>query len=250
MTLQFSPLSHVFLDTADLAAQRGIVEGQLGLRLLATEADPKARHGVVSYDAGTLIISYNLMSRRQEELPAVLDKLVITFSSPVQRSLPAGDTDGHRYLLVKGSAGRRPAVTELRLATADLRTSSAFYRDVLGLTLLSRNGHQARFDAGAITLVLQHRRDASADSRRGTYLLVFHTTDIKDCYVRLAGRGVAFKSRQIISQEFGRTMHFDDPTGHRFCLYEPSASFLTTAPGRKLMQISAGCEGMLPMGFP
>lgn len=252
MSLRHCPLLYVFLETAELAAQRRTFEVDIGLPVIGVDDRPSVRHGVINYDAGDIIVSLNLSSQQRIGRDGT-DGLETVFEVPHEESKTITDENGHHYVLNQvATACRCPAVAELRLATEDLESSSAFYRDVLGVTPLSLDADQASFAAGAVTLVLERLPQSVARrrARRDTYLLVFHTRAIRDTCTALSARGLAFKGRKVGSRDFGSTIHFDDPSGHRFCLYEPSAVALATDTGRKLRQVVAGCDGTLPIGLP
>jgi catechol 2,3-dioxygenase-like lactoylglutathione lyase family enzyme len=244
MSLCHHPLVYLFLETADLAAARHTLGTAIGLPVIGVDETPGVRHGVVSYDAGVLIVSLNLASRRRAAGTGT-DGLVTVFDVPRGHGAIT-DQDGHHYLRNEiGTGCPVPSVTQLRLATADVESSVAFYRDVLGLTPL-RHDDGVGFVAGAVTLVLEY---VPEPRRHDTYLLVFHTRAIEDTRAALSARGLAFLGRKVGTRAFGSTVHFDDPSGHRFCLYEPSAQALATGVGRKVCQVVAGCDGVLPIGL-
>ena len=64
-----------------------------------------------------------------------------------------------------------------------------------------------------------------------TYLLVFHTTDISQMRTSLTANGVNFSGRKLGLKEIGYTIRFTDPSGNRYCLYEPSEEVLTWSSG-------------------
>jgi predicted enzyme related to lactoylglutathione lyase len=243
MSLCHHPLLYLFLETGDLTAQRHTLEAGIGLQVLAVDDTPGVRHGVVSYDAGTLLVSLNLASRRRTAGGGT-DGLVTVFEAP-RGPCMITDSDGHHFLL-NPTPARIPLVAELRLATADLTSSVAFYRDVLGLSPTFRDASRAEFDAGAVTLVLEHLPEPRRHDR---YLLVFHTREIRATCEALAAKGLVFRGRKVGTRGFGSTIHFDDPSGHRFCLYEPSAEALAGDAGRKVRQVLSACDGALPIGL-
>lgn len=263
MSLRHCPLLYVFLETAYMISQRHTIEVDIGLPVIDLDNRPGVRHGVVNYDAGSMIVSLNLSSHQRIGRDGS-DGLTIVFDiprcgSPRDGHGPITDENGHHYVLNQVTTAHRPSIAELRLVTEDLESSCAFYQDALGLApqLLNgdqarlSNGDQARFTAGAVTLVLDRLPApiAGQRARRDTYLLVFYTRDIRETCAALSDRGLVFRGRKVGSRDFGSTIHFDDPAGHRFCLYEPSAQALATETGRKLRQVVAGCEGALPVGM-
>jgi predicted enzyme related to lactoylglutathione lyase len=250
MSLRHCPLLYVFLETAYMISQRHTIEVDIGLPVIDLDDRPGVRHGVVNYDAGSMVVSLNLSSHQRIGRDGS-DGLMIVFDVPRDGRGPTTDENGHHYVLKQVTKAYRPSIAELRLVTEDLESSCAFYRDVLDLAPQSFNGGQARFAAGAVTLVLERLPAPVVDqrARRDTYLLVFYTRDIRETCAALSDRGLVFKGRKVGSRDFGSTIHFDDPAGHRFCLYEPSARALATETGRKLRQVVAGCEGALPVGM-
>lgn len=252
MSLAHRPLLYVFLETADLAAQRAVLETDVGLRLLGVDDREGVRHGVVTYHAGTVLCSLNLSPRTRFARPGA-DALLTVFNIDRTPASPGPVTDGHghHYLHRRcATACQVPSVTELRLATEDLAGSAEFYDTVLGLGPSARDADSVRYSVGAITLVLERfPSPLPVDRNRvDTYLLVFHTPSIRDTCAALADRGLEFSGRKVGTREFGDTIRFADPNGHRFCLYEPSAEALATPVGSALRQIVAGCDYLLPRG--
>jgi predicted enzyme related to lactoylglutathione lyase len=145
------------------------------------------------------------------------------------------DADGHHYRL----DGHRPSVTELRLRVSDITCAIAFYRDVLGLELLEVTACTARLATGSVPIVLELGRLAvdGRPVRHDTYLLVFHTADINQMCASLTANGVHFSGRKVGQREIGYTIRFTDPSGNRYCLYEPSEEVLTWSSGPRVRQI-------------
>jgi catechol 2,3-dioxygenase-like lactoylglutathione lyase family enzyme len=246
VSLSRCPLLYVFYETLALERQRKLFESVIGLPVI--EIDPRQpghRHGVVKYDAGNVIISLNLSTGSRFRVDRS-DALVTVFA--VGPTWDGGQrlTDGHGHhyafrLASPGGPARRasPAVDELRLTVEDLAAAVAFYDGVLGLEPLGQEHGAVRFATRTVPLVLE-RGLRAADGRRprhDTYLLVFHTDDIEQTRASLAARGLTFKSRNIGSRDIGETIRFEDPAGHRFCLYQPSAESLTWNSGRKVEEL-------------
>jgi len=192
---------------------------------------------VVKYDAGPLVVSVNL-SPATRFPSSTSDGLTMVFAHGDTRRT---DTHGHHYLL-DGAPGAAAAMAELRLRVANLGASARFYRDVLGLRPQPDAAGGPAFATGTVPIAL--RPGGSADDGRriryDTYLLVFHTDDIDSTRAELAARGVAFTGRAVGSKEIGRTIRFADPSGHRFCLYEPSEEVLTWPSGSTVRRILSG----------
>jgi predicted enzyme related to lactoylglutathione lyase len=263
VSLRRSPLLYVFLETRQLTRQRELLESLIGLPVIEVESHlPHERHGVVKYDAGNLIISLNLAGSsrfRGDGSDALGTVLTVDPAWHIDEQLRNNtglataqgrglftDMHGHHFLLRSAPVDRTghlrwPAVEELRLRVADLAVSVPFYRDVLGLDLLVQAENTAHFATGTVRLVLECGQVA-ADGRhlrRNTYLLVFYSKDIEQTRAALMQRGLVFKTQRVGSGEIGWTIRFEDPSGHRFCLYEPSAESLTWGSGEKVMEIVA-----------
>ncbi|MFC6887053.1 MULTISPECIES: VOC family protein [Actinomadura] len=247
MSLSHSLLTYIFLEAKALNRQRELLQSYVGLPVLEVESRPGTRHGVVKYDAGNVILSLNLSHSKRFRWDTS-DALVMVFE--VDRHWRSGtglvDLHGHHYAFVptpedRARERRPPVVVELRLGVQDLAVSAAFYRDVLGLEPRDGRPDAASFALGEITLTLEEAERAvdGRQARHDTYLLVLHTDDIERSRDDLGGRGLEFSSPFVGSKEIGRTVRFEDPTGHRFCLYEPSEESLTWPSGRKLQELIA-----------
>ena len=244
-SLRRAPLLYVFLDIAGLDAERELLEEFVGLPVIEVEAHlPHERHGVVKYDAGPLILSLNL-STPGKFRPDSSDALV-TVLDVAADSAPSTCTDpwGHHLLLRPRDddlPALPPRVTELRLAVDDLDASIEFYSERLGLELLDSAADTARFATGSAPLVLE-RRTTAVDGRRldhRTVLIVFHASGIEGTREALIERGLAFDNRRVAYSRIGGTTRFTDPSGHRFCLYEPSPECLTWGSGPKVIEVAA-----------
>lgn len=255
MTLASSPLLYVFFDVFGVSRERVALESALGLPVVEVEPhQPHERHGVVKYDCGGLILSLNWSSRgkfkahKSDALATVLDVASTGIDTAALSDYgtlagdPSGmrftDPSGHHFILRPGHSTRTPSVAELRLTVDDLDESLAFYRDVLGLELL-RGEEAARFATGSVPLVLVEggRAPDGRDPQRRTVLIVFYTADVVSMYSTMAARGLIFDNLRPYFTDIGGTVRFTDPSGHRFCLYEPSAESLTWGSGPKVLDI-------------
>ena len=253
MSLRDAPLLYVFYDIHGLDAQREILESVLELPVIEIEPHlPHERHGVVKYDAGGAILSLNLSTPgkfRADESDALVTVLGADPDHDVEARLAGRgrlkrradgllftDPSGHHFLIEPGD---RPAVRELRLTVDDLDRSVAFYRDVLDLEPLSADGGGARYGAGGVPLVLVEG-DRAADGRRlqrRTVLIVFYTADVDTLVAVMRQRGLAFANRRAYFTDIGGSIRFEDPSGHRICLYQPSAECLTWGSGPKVLDL-------------
>ncbi|HEX6700951.1 MAG TPA: VOC family protein [Gaiellaceae bacterium] len=265
MSLRDAPLLYVFVDVHGLPRERELLETVVGFPVIEIEPHlPHHRHGAVKYDAGRLIFSVNLSSPGKFRADRS-DALVTVFDVDPARRLgerlrdygrvearPEGelftDASGHHYLFRPApgtSAG--PAAAELRLTVDDLAASARFYADVLDLEPRERSAKRARFATGTIDLVLEES-DSAADGRlpdRRTCLIVFYTAEMDKARNALEARGLDFGNKRGAFSEIGGTARFDDPSGHRFCLYEPSAESLTWESGPKVKQLAASGDAAL-----
>jgi catechol 2,3-dioxygenase-like lactoylglutathione lyase family enzyme len=256
MSLRHSPLMYVFYEMRRLEPARELYETAIGLPVIETDPHlPHHHHGVIKYDAGDIILSFNLSGASRFDA-GHSDGLVTVFNVGPSWSAerlttltPHGeelytDSQGHHYVFRRRPAAapsQGPTVEELRLTVRDLEASVAYYRDILGLELLSRTETSARFATGTVALSLE-RGEAAPDGRTlafNTYLIVFYCRDIEETHGVMLKRGLEFKGNHVDYNEVGGTLRFDDPTGHRLCLYVPSEESLTWESGPKVAEIAA-----------
>ena len=255
MTLSHAPLMYVFFETYQLETEREFFECSIGLPVLEIESHlPHHRHGVVKYDAGKLILSLNWTSSENfsdetsDGLTTVFDRNPgVGTACPYPGTISIDDagvvTDlhGHHFYFSRSAQGKSgsPEVKELRLSVQNLQASVAFYRETLGLEMIDQRGRSARFAAGGVDLSLEER-STGPDGRRmrhDTYLLVFYTPQIEEVRASLMRRGLVFKGSHVAHSEIGATARFEDPSGHRICIYEPSQACLSWGSGRKVIEI-------------
>ncbi len=258
MSLRGSPLLYVFADVHGLPRQRELLESVLGLPVIEIEPHlPHHRHGVVKYDAGSMILSLNLSSPskfRADASDGLVTVLAVEPDSALESRIHAygritarsdgllfTDEVGHHYLLRATGLGP-PVVEELRLTVRDLVESIRWYGDVLDLEVLDQAEQTARLKTGSIDLVLEEDVCAAdgAQLRLQTCLLVFYTADIEDAHAALNARGLDLGNKHPAYSDIGGTSRFDDPSGNRFCLYEPSQESLTWGSGSKVIDVAAG----------
>lgn len=260
MSLRRSAVLYVFVDVHDLPQEREFLESVVSLPVIEIEPHlPHHRHGAVKYDAGDLIFSLNLSSKGKfpdDASDAVVTVVEVDWSRGVQHHVQKygsaqrradgtlfTDASGHHFLFrTADPASSEPVVHELRLAVDDLGESVQFYEDVLDLALIRQGGNAARFATGSVDLVLE-QRDRAVDGRalrRATCLLVFHTADIEETHDTLVERGVGFGNKRPAYSDIGGTSRFDDPSGNRWCLYQPSEECLAWESGPKVIDVIAG----------
>jgi catechol 2,3-dioxygenase-like lactoylglutathione lyase family enzyme len=101
--------------------------------------------------------------------------------------------------------------------TRDMDASVAFYRDVVGLELVRREGNEwAEFDAGTARLAL-HGTDEPVP---GSGTAVFRVEDLDAARWQLTSRGVRFDAQVGEVEGFARFATFHDPDGHAVQLIE------------------------------
>jgi predicted enzyme related to lactoylglutathione lyase len=95
--------------------------------------------------------------------------------------------------------------------TRDLGAAVAFYRDVVGLSLLRREGDEwAEFEAGPVHLAL-HGTD---DDLPGSGTVVFRVDDLDEARWSLERRGAVFDAYVGEVEGFARFATFRDPDGN------------------------------------
>lgn len=245
-------LLFVFLEVSSISAQRRLFEVNLGLTVIENQFHPPHHHhGLVKYDAGDTVLALNLFAERRFR-GNNSDGLTLVWAATdrdgtLNRLRPFGaveddtltDFDGHHHQFIQSTNSDPPCVlTAFRLVVANVDESIAFYRDVLGLTLLERTPRSAHFATGTHDLVLEqitNTRQLRA-IRFNTYLLVLHVPDVIAAETNLSDRGLAIRQHAGFS-DIGGTVRFTDPTGHIFCLYQPSAESLTWGSGHTVTTI-------------
>lgn len=113
-------------------------------------------------------------------------------------------------------------VNELDLVfywVSDMDRAVAFYRDLLGLTLLRRDGGDwAEFDAGGRRFALHGAADGQAVLPGGA-TAVFSVGDLDRATAELLGQGVALDHEGDV-QGYARFASFSDPDGNTVQLIE------------------------------
>lgn len=127
--------------------------------------------------------------------------------------------------MARRTRGRLPPVTlgpldHVYYWTADMDRAVGFYRDVLGLPLVRRQGDSwAEFDAGPIRLALHGAADGHP-VRPGGATAVFEVDDLDAARRRLQEGGVAFHEHAGEVPGFARFASFPDPDGNTVQLIE------------------------------
>jgi predicted enzyme related to lactoylglutathione lyase len=103
-------------------------------------------------------------------------------------------------------------VDHLYYWTRDMDAAVAFYRDVVGLALVRRDGDAwARFEAGSVGFAL-HGTDEEAAGRSGT--VVFRVDDLEAARWTLQERGARFEEHVGEVEGIARFATFRDPDGN------------------------------------
>src|SRR5262249_22980996 len=104
------------------------------------------------------------------------------------------------------------------LRVSDLKRSTAFYRDTLGLPLKFAFEGFAFFDAGGITLALNENQSVAGKVSELSHEIVFDTADIHAAFAALKSRGVEFtREPRIVTSDATHDLlatDFRDPDGH------------------------------------
>jgi catechol 2,3-dioxygenase-like lactoylglutathione lyase family enzyme len=102
-----------------------------------------------------------------------------------------------------------PELDHLYYWTRDMDAAVAFYRDVVGLELIRRDGDAwAQFDAGPVRFAL-HGTDDDAAGRSGT--VVFRVEDLDAARWTLSDRGARFEEEVGEVEGLARFATFRDP---------------------------------------
>jgi catechol 2,3-dioxygenase-like lactoylglutathione lyase family enzyme len=102
--------------------------------------------------------------------------------------------------------------------TRDMDAAVAFYRDVVGLELVRRDGDAwAQFEAGPVRFALHGTEDEAA-GRSGT--VVFRVEDLEAARWDLEQRGARFEEQVGEVGGFARFATFRDPDGNSWLLQE------------------------------
>lgn len=113
---------------------------------------------------------------------------------------------------------KSPALGQVSRMVRDIAASTAWYRDVLGLSHLYSFGDLAFFDLGGVRLYLQQGEAAGGES-----LLYFRVDDLAAAHAALLGRGVTFvtEPHMVHRHEDGTEewmAFFNDPEGRPLAL--------------------------------
>lgn len=104
------------------------------------------------------------------------------------------------------------SIQSVLIFVSDMNRSVTFYRDVLGLNVLSTNPAITEFEMGGITFGLQYM-PAEARSTGMAVTIDFAVDDIEAMIQKLEGKGVSFVAKEL-DQPFNKLAKFQDPDGN------------------------------------
>lgn len=99
----------------------------------------------------------------------------------------------------------------------DIEASIAFYRDTLGLPLVSQE-YVAQFDLDGVLIELVPRPPGSVVPGSGNARLCFCVSNLEETLEQIHSRGVA--TSKVKEQKDGKLALFRDPDGNELCLWE------------------------------
>ena len=100
---------------------------------------------------------------------------------------------------------------------SDLERSIRFYRDVLGLKLISQD-IVARFDIDGVLFEVVPAHDHSVVKHAGNARLCLRVGNVEEALEELRAKGV--HTGQAESKGTGKLGCFEDPDGNEICLWE------------------------------
>ncbi|MNY07312.1 Metallothiol transferase FosB [compost metagenome] len=113
------------------------------------------------------------------------------------------------------------SIQSVLIFVSDMERSVAFYRDVLGLSVLSSNPAITEFEMGGITFGLQYM-PAGARNSGMAVTIDFAVDDIQAMIDKLEAKGVAFVAKEL-DQPFNKLAKFQDPDGNLLGFIEQTA---------------------------
>lgn len=104
---------------------------------------------------------------------------------------------------------------------SDMDAAVAFYRDTLGLPLVSQD-YVARFDLDGVLIELVPLPPGTVVPGSGNARLCFSVANLQETLERMHNRGVP--TGKIKEKKDGRMAFFRDPDGNELCLWEYAAT--------------------------
>jgi len=99
----------------------------------------------------------------------------------------------------------------------DMDASIAFYRDILGLPLVSHD-YVARFDLDGVLIELVRRPPGSVVPGSGNARLCFSVSNLQETMEQMHARGIP--TSDIRNKKGGKLVLFRDPDDNELCLWE------------------------------
>jgi catechol 2,3-dioxygenase-like lactoylglutathione lyase family enzyme len=99
----------------------------------------------------------------------------------------------------------------------DMDASIAFYRDTLGLPLVSHD-YVARFDVDGVLIELVRRPPGSLVPGSGNARLCFSVSNLQETLEQMHACGIV--TSDIKDRKGGKLASFRDPDGNELCLWE------------------------------
>jgi catechol 2,3-dioxygenase-like lactoylglutathione lyase family enzyme len=100
---------------------------------------------------------------------------------------------------------------------ADIEASIAFYRDTLGLPMVSQD-YVARFDLDGVLIELVPLPPGTVVPGSGNARLCFSVANLQETLEQMHARGLA--TGKIKEKRGGKLAFFRDPDGNELCLWE------------------------------
>jgi predicted enzyme related to lactoylglutathione lyase len=121
-----------------------------------------------------------------------------------------------------GQSGMIVGVRDVYYNAQDMRRALGFYRDIVGMRVLSESDHWSMLEIGGVRVGLESTEGApvSRDRLAGA-VLTLKSTDIREDVRRFKAKGVKFLS-DIGDHEWGSVASFEDSEGnHLKILQDP-----------------------------
>lgn len=99
----------------------------------------------------------------------------------------------------------------------DIETSIAFYRDTLGLPMVSKD-FVARFDLDGVLIELVPMPPGTVVPGNGNARLCFAVSDLNETLEQLHSRGI--ETSDIKTKKGGRIAFFRDPDDNELCIWQ------------------------------
>ncbi len=109
-------------------------------------------------------------------------------------------------------------IAAIWVPVTDMSRATAFYRDVLGLTVTSEDEDWTEIDAGGVLLGLNGRENAAVSDAGGAVITFQPDGTIEDELARLNSHDVDVTG-EISDHEWGRILPFKDSEGNDLQFY-------------------------------